>query len=152
MICTGNIPACFSGSTDYGIRTTPPPSSFLRNTRIKNGSVQGFDHDCINIQAGDFEILDLLISDCGSDGIRTDSSRSGRIERVHASENAQLSANVPSSMLVSDSTFYNNGFSGVNRGNCLATTCSENGTAISGPQQTCSVLPGANFWNTAICQ
>lgn len=151
VVCIGDEPVCFTSNSKHGIRSIGQPNPILRNAKIFNGSVQGFDIECIDL-AGirNFEISDLRISDCGSRGIRA-LSPSGVIDRVHITNTGDAGIFTNSRNKVTRSTFYNTGNVGVDLGICEGNTFNENGDAFSNDEESCSVLLENNICSGAPC-
>lgn len=149
VICVADTPTCFSGNSRYGIEAVPQPGDLLRNIKIFSGVVRGFDLDCIKLPVRNFELIDLRVSDCGNSGIRT--TKSGRLDRVNVSQNGGGGATVTSAARVSNSTFVNNGASGVISGICESNHFSGNGDAFNTPEQACTLLLANNSCNAGQC-
>jgi len=146
--CTGITPTCSTSNAKHGIRITTGSDAF-RNIKISNGTIKGFDLNCIDLFAIPFELIDLRISECGRHGILA--AFPGRIDRVNVSNNGEAGIFASVSTRISNSFFFNNGNPGVEQGTCIGNVFEANGSAQSGTEEDCFVLLENNACGSNLC-
>jgi len=144
-ICSGIPPTCTPSTPGFGV-------GILANseeTFIQNGTVRGFNQDCIQGFPDAARLENLIVSSCVGDGIRL--INFGTLDSVSVRFVGNRGAALSSLYWVIDSSFIGAGGFGVSSGICRGNIFSNNAGSLSVTQENCSITDGSNYCNGAPC-
>lgn len=141
-VCTGDGPSCSgaAGIRGIGFGIMNFPSSIT----IRNGSVQGFEFECMRVSGAGVVVRDLQVSDCGSHGILHFGQ--GLIENTVVRNCGDTGVLGNGLVTVRNSYLLNNFSYGVQDANCSGNTLSSNATNLAIQEENC-----ANDIDISIC-
>ncbi|MBY6203515.1 hypothetical protein [Halomonas denitrificans] len=141
-VCTGDGPTCSgaAGIRGIGFGVMNFPSSIT----IRNGTVQGFEFECMRVSGAGVVVRDLQVSDCGANGIIHFGQ--GLIEDTVV-RNAGATGITGNGLVTVRNSYLLNNFSyGVQDANCSGNTLWSNATNLAITEENC-----ANDIDISIC-